>query len=178
MAIDIKSLDFEIIHGPSITTQFSYSVFTTTYFRLQGYEVQGSYKLSEYFAKLDDRYILCNETVHTTFGSTSQEDYDVHIAVGTRAEPPQIPGHTNYARSVRQPFPFNTGLRFSREMTVATIGPFQMLRSVCVIDTNYTILRHFLLKLWRTKSSDNSYAPCIKILKCFEGNEVQPKVQQ
>jgi hypothetical protein len=84
--------------------------------------IQGTYKLSEYFAKLDDRCILCNEIVHITFGSTSQEDYDVQIAVGTRVEPPQIPGHTNYARSVRQSFPSNTGLRFSREMAVATIG--------------------------------------------------------
>ena len=44
------------------------------------------------------------ETVHTTFGSTSQEDHNVQIAVWTRVEPPQncniaqIPGHTNYAR--------------------------------------------------------------------------------
>jgi hypothetical protein len=89
---------------------------------------QGAYKLSEYFAKLDDRCILSNELVHTTFGSTSQEDHDVQISVGTRAEPPQIPGHTNYARSVRQPFPSNTGLRLSHEMAVATIGPFQMVR--------------------------------------------------
>jgi hypothetical protein len=63
--------------------------------------IQGAYKLSEYFAKLDDRCILCNEFVHTTFGSTSQENHDVQSAVGTRVEPPQIPGHTNYARSVR-----------------------------------------------------------------------------
>jgi hypothetical protein len=39
--------------------------------------------------------ILCNETAHTTFGSTSQEDHDVQIAVGTRVEPPQ----TNRANS-------------------------------------------------------------------------------
>jgi hypothetical protein len=57
----------------------------------------------------------------------------------------KIPGHTNYARSGRQPIS-NTGLRFSREM--ATIGPFQIVHSLCVIDTNFTILRHFLLKLW------------------------------
>ena len=38
---------------------------------------------------------------------------------------------TNYAWSVRQPFPSNTGLHFSCEMAVATIGPFQMLRSLC-----------------------------------------------
>jgi hypothetical protein len=43
---------------------------------------------------------------------------------------PQIPGHTNYARSVRQPVSSNTGLRFSHEMTVATIGPFKMF-TVC-----------------------------------------------
>jgi hypothetical protein len=113
--------------------------------------MQGAYKLSEYFAKLDDRYILCNEIVHTTFGSMSQVDHNVQIAVVTRVEPPQISGHTIYAWSVRQPFPSNTGLRVSREMAVATVGPFQMLRSLCVIDTNFTILRHFLLKLWRNE---------------------------
>jgi hypothetical protein len=95
--------------------------------------------------------ILCNKIVHTTFGSTSLEDHDVHIAVGTRVEPPQIPGHINYAPSVRQPFPSNTGFRFSREMAVTTIVLFQMLRSLCVIDPNFTILRYFLLKLWRNE---------------------------
>jgi hypothetical protein len=56
----------------------------------------------------------------------------------TRVEPPQncytaqIPGHTNYALSVMQPFPSNTGLRFFREMAVATIRPFRMLRSLCL----------------------------------------------
>ena len=50
-----------------------------------------------------------------------------------------------------QQFHSNTGLRFSREIAVATIGPFQMLRSLCVIDTNFTILRQFLLKLWRSE---------------------------
>jgi hypothetical protein len=90
--------------------------------------IHGAYKVSEYFAKPDDRCILWKEIVHTTFGSTSQEDHDVQIAVGTRVELPQIPGHTNYARSVMQPFPSKTGLRFSREMAVATVGPFQMLR--------------------------------------------------
>jgi hypothetical protein len=39
----------------------------------------------------------------------------------------QSPGHTNYAQSERQPLPSNTGLRFSHEMAVATIGPFQIL---------------------------------------------------
>jgi hypothetical protein len=101
--------------------------------------------------------ILCNEIVHTTFGSTSQEDHDVQIAVGTRVEPPQIPGHTNCARSASQPFPSDTGLRFSREMAVATIGPLQMLLSLCVIDTNFTILRHFLLKLWRNEFTQIIY---------------------
>jgi hypothetical protein len=58
------------------------------------------------------------------------------MAFGTRVKPPQnsytaqIPGHTNYARSVRQPFSSNTGLRFSREMAVATVGQFQMLLSL------------------------------------------------
>jgi hypothetical protein len=63
----------------------------------------------------------------------------------------KIPGHTNYAWSVRQQLPSNTGLSFSHEMAVGTIGPFQTLRSLCVIDTNFTILRHFLLKLWRNE---------------------------
>jgi hypothetical protein len=114
-------------------------------------KIESAYKLPEYFAKFDDGCILCNKIVHTIFRSTSQEHHDVQIAVGTRVEPPQISGHTNYARSVRQPFPSNTNLRFSREMAVATIAPFQMLRSLFVIDTNFTILRHFLLKLWRTE---------------------------
>jgi hypothetical protein len=61
------------------------------------------------------------------------------LIVGAPVEPPQncyiaqIPRHTNYARSARPPFPSNTGLRFSREMALATIGPFQMLRTLCVI---------------------------------------------
>jgi hypothetical protein len=112
------------------------------------YAIQSAYKLSEYFAKLDDRYILCNEIVHTTLGLTSQDDHGAQITVGTRNEPPQIPGHTNYARSVRQPFLSNTGLRFSRRLAVTTIRPFQVIRSLCVIDTNFAILRHFLLKIW------------------------------
>jgi hypothetical protein len=36
-------------------------------------------------------------------------------------------------------------------VAVATIEPFQMLRSLCVIDTNLAILRHFLLKVWRNE---------------------------
>jgi hypothetical protein len=57
--------------------------------------IQGAYKFSEYFAKpyfhifLDDKCILCNEIVPTTFRWTSQEDHDVQIAVGTRVGPPQ-----------------------------------------------------------------------------------------
>jgi hypothetical protein len=74
----------------------------------------------------------------------------------THIEPPlncyiaQITGHANYARSVRQPFTSNTGLHFSRQIAVATIGPFQM--SVhCAIDMNFMILQNFLLKLQRNK---------------------------
>jgi hypothetical protein len=87
----------------------------------------------------------------------SYSDHDVQIAAGTRVERPQnsyiaqIQGHRNYARSVRQPFPSNIVLRFSREMAVATIEPFQMLRLPCVIDMNFTILRHFLLTSWRNE---------------------------
>jgi hypothetical protein len=89
--------------------------------------------------------------------AVSYSDNDVQISVETRVEPPkncyiaQIPGHTNYSRSVRQPFPSNTGLRFSHKMAVATIEPFQMLRSLFVIDTNFTIMRHLLLKLRRNE---------------------------
>jgi hypothetical protein len=50
-----------------------------------------------------------------------------------------------------KPFPSNAGLRFSCEMAVATIGLFQMLCLLCVIDTNFTILQHFLLELWRNE---------------------------
>jgi hypothetical protein len=75
----------------------------------------------------------------------------------------KIPGPTNYAR---QPFSSNTGLRFSRKMAVATIRPFQMLGSLCVIDTNFTILRHFLLKSW----SNEMLRKFIRTLYClFEG---------
>jgi hypothetical protein len=80
------------------------------------------------------------------------------IAVGTRAEQPQncyivqIPGNTNYAQLVRQPFPSDTGLCFSHETAVATTGPFQMLQSLCIINIKFTILRHFLLKLWRNET--------------------------
>jgi hypothetical protein len=52
----------------------------------------------------------------------------------------KIPGHTDYAWSVRQSFPSNTGLCFSCEMAVVPIGPFQILCSLCVINTNFTIL--------------------------------------
>jgi hypothetical protein len=89
--------------------------------------------------------------------AVSYSYHDIQIAAGTRVEPPQncyiaqIPGHTYYARSVRQLFPSSTGLRFSCQMTVATIGPFRMLLSLCVIDTNFTVLRHLLLKLWRNE---------------------------
>jgi hypothetical protein len=48
---------------------------------------------------LIDRCILCNEIVHTVFGSTSQEDHDVQIAVGTRVEPP-LNSRTHQLRSV------------------------------------------------------------------------------
>jgi hypothetical protein len=64
--------------------------------------------------------------------AVSYSDHDVQIAVVTLVEPPQncyiaqIPGHNNYARSVRQRFPSNTGLRFSRKMAVATTGKFQI----------------------------------------------------
>jgi hypothetical protein len=110
------------------------------------------------FTNTEQKYMMLLPFERGMFAvSYLYSDHDVKIAVGTRVEPPQngyiaqIPGHTNYARSVRQPFPSNTGLRFSREVAVATIGPFQMLRSLCVIDTNFTILRHFLLKLWRNE---------------------------
>jgi hypothetical protein len=94
-------------------------------------------------------YIICNEIVHTTFGS--QEDHNVQIAVGTRVEPPQN-SRTHQLRSVGEAaISLQHWFTLSREMAVATIGPFQILRSLCVIDTNFTIMRHFLLKLWRNE---------------------------
>jgi hypothetical protein len=62
-----------------------------------------------------------------------------------------IQGLYKLSEEVRQPFSSKTGLHFPHEMAVATIGPFQMLHLLCVIDTNFTIWRHFLLKLWRNK---------------------------
>jgi hypothetical protein len=109
------------------------------------------------FTNTEQKYMMLLAFERWMF-AVSYSDYDVQIAVGTRVHPPnncdiaQIPGHANFALSVRQQFPPNTGLRFSRELAVATIGPFQMLRSLCVIDTNFTILRHFLLKLWRNET--------------------------
>jgi hypothetical protein len=61
--------------------------------------IQVVYKLSEYFAKPDDRCILCNEIVHTIFGSTSHEGHDIQIAVETRVETRKYP-RTHQLRSV------------------------------------------------------------------------------
>jgi hypothetical protein len=84
----------------------------------------------------------------------------------------KIPGNTNYAWSVRQPFPSNTGLRFSREMAVATIGQFQMLSSLCVIDTISRSCDTSYANYGVTKSSYNLYHPLFifmcnkKFLQC------------
>jgi hypothetical protein len=125
------------------------------------FNIQGAYKLSAYFANpYFHKYWTEIHDVTTVWKRnvcSFVSDHDAQIAVGTRVEPlqncyiAQTPWHTNYARSVRQPFPSNTGLRFSLEMAVATIVPFKMLRSICVIDTNFTILKHFLLKSWRNE---------------------------
>jgi hypothetical protein len=59
--------------------------------------------------------------------AVSYSDHDIQIAVRMHVEPPrncyitQIPGHTNYTWSVRQPFSSNTGLCFSCKMAVMTI---------------------------------------------------------
>jgi hypothetical protein len=104
------------------------------------------------FTNTEHKYMMLLPFERGMF-AVSYSDHDVQIAVGTREETPlncyipQIQGHTNYARSVRQPFPSNTASRFSREMAVATIGPVQMLRSLCVFDTNFMILRHFLTRV-------------------------------
>jgi hypothetical protein len=119
---------------------------------------QGVYKLSEYFAKpyfhkywtkIHDVTTIWKRNVCSFIVTLNA--IDVRPCVPQNCYIVQIPGHTNYAQSVRQPFPSNTGFRFSRKMAVATIGPSQILRSLCVIDMNFTILRHFLLKLWHNE---------------------------
>jgi hypothetical protein len=78
------------------------------------------------FTNTEQKYMMLLPFERGMF-AVSYSDHDVQIAVATRVEPPQncyitqIPGHTNYAQSVRQPFPSNTGLRFSSEMAVTTI---------------------------------------------------------
>jgi hypothetical protein len=69
--------------------------------------------------------------------AVSYSDHDVQIDFGMRSEPPQncyiaqIPGHTNYVRSVRKPFPSNTGLYFSHEMAVVTRTIQNVMFTVC-----------------------------------------------
>jgi hypothetical protein len=85
-------------------------------------------------------------------GETSQEDHDVQITVGTRVEPlHRANSRTHLLRSVGE-----AAISFQHWFTLfprdrssdyRTIP----LRSQCVIDTNFTILRHFLLKLWRNE---------------------------
>jgi hypothetical protein len=109
------------------------------------------------FTNTEQKYMMLLPFERVMF-AVSYSNHDVQIAVGTRVHRPnncyiaQIPGHTNYTLSVRQQFPPNIGLCFSRVMAVAIIGSFQMLHSLCVIDTNFTILRHFLLKLRSNKT--------------------------
>jgi hypothetical protein len=109
----------------------------------ESYRVRMNYRTTSQnhiFTNTEQKYMMLLPFEREMF-AVLYSDHDVQISVGTRVEPPQhcyiaqIPEHTNYARSVRQPF-----LRFSREMAVATKRPFQMLRSLCVIDTNFTIL--------------------------------------
>jgi hypothetical protein len=123
----------------------------------------GAYKLSEYFAKpYFQKYWTEIHDVTTIWKKNVCNFLETLNAFDVPVEPPQnhyiaqITGHTNYARSVRQLFPSNTGLRFSREMTVTTIKPFWMLRSLCVIDMNFTSYSSYGV----TKSSDNLYVPC------------------
>jgi hypothetical protein len=74
--------------------------------------IQDAYKLSDYFAKHDGRCILCNEIVHTTFVSTSQDKHDIQTAVGTHVEPPQN-SRTHQLRSVGE-----TAISFQRWFTL------------------------------------------------------------
>jgi hypothetical protein len=122
--------------------------------------LQGAYKLSEYFAKtyFHKHWTEIHDvTTNWKMNVCSSISYhDVQIAVGTRVEPPQnyyiaqIPEHTDYARSVAANS-LQHWFTLSLEMTIAIIGPFQMLRSPSVIDTNFTILWHFILKLWHNE---------------------------
>jgi uncharacterized membrane protein len=61
------------------------------------------------FTNTEQKYMILLPFERGMF-AVSSSDHDVQIVLRTRVEPPQncyiaqIPGHTNYARSVRQPF--------------------------------------------------------------------------
>ena len=97
-------------------------------------------------------------TVQSTAQSLYRLSYPAHNFIGTRPTNLYIyiyiyiyiQVRINYRR-ISEPFPSNTGLRFSREMAVATIGPFQMYTfSVCNLHEFHDTW-HFLLKLWRNE---------------------------
>jgi hypothetical protein len=117
-----------------------------------------AYKLSENFAKLGDRCILCNEIVHTTIVSKFQEDHDIYITVGTRVEPPQN-SRTHQLRSVGE-----AAISLQHWFTLFPrdgSSDYRTIPNVTLTVCNFTMLRQFLLKLWLKKSSDNLYALCI-----------------
>jgi hypothetical protein len=101
-----------------------------------GLFLQGAHKLSEYFAKPYFHKYWSEIHYVTTIWKKNIFSFIVTLNAfnvrPTRVEQPQkcfiaqISGHTNYAQSVRQPFPSNTGLRFSHQMAIANIGPFQI----------------------------------------------------
>jgi hypothetical protein len=89
--------------------------------------------------------------------AVSYSDHDVQISVGTRIEPPQNSLHRANARTHQLCSVGEAAIYLQHWFTLfpqdesSDYRIIQMLRSLCVIDTNYTILRHFLLKLWRNE---------------------------
>jgi hypothetical protein len=142
-------------HCLSLQRIYSYYLCITRYI------IQGAYELSEdfaesyfhkYWSEIHDVSTIWKRNVCSFI--VTLNSFDVRP---TSVQPPQncyiaqIPGHKlrsvgEAAISLQHWF-----MLFSREALVTIIEPFQMLRSRCVMDTNFTILLHFLLKLWRNE---------------------------
>jgi hypothetical protein len=113
--------------------------------KLQTCIIQGAYKLSECFAKpyfhkywteIRDVTTIWKRNVCSFIVTLNAFDVRPHTWHSRCPGGTPIPAKPSRACLVwcsRLPFPSNTGICFSHEMAVATVGPFQMLRSLCVI---------------------------------------------